>query len=285
MANDFPVSSVVSGALGLLEANSVLGKLVYRDAEKAMVGGVGSSVRIRVPKTIEARDGTGQATVFTDINEDAIPVTLSAEAYSAVKLSDAEMTLDLVNFGAQVLQPQASGIARYCEEAIAAAMNAQSEASTETVSLDSPLGAFTRAAAEFTRRGIQLPGRYMAIGPDVFEALLSVPSLQDAAATGGAEIIEGGMFTRLLGFQVHVSPYLNGAVAFTREGFALVTRAPADAEGAGYTATQTYNGYALRYVRDFDIAQRGEVSLMSTFVGARELDTRRVMAFKVGPIA
>jgi hypothetical protein len=281
MANDFPVSSVVAGALGLLESNSVLSKLVYRDAEKSMVGGTGDTVRVRVPEVIEAVDGTGQATQFTDIEDGSLPVQLSAEAYSAVLLSDRDLTLDLISFGAQVLQPQAAGVARFCEQAIAGVMNTASAESTHSISPSAPLGAFVRAAAEFTRREIPLQGRYMAIGPDAFEALLSVPSLQDAAASGNADVIEGGYFTKLLGFQVHVSPYLTGAVAFTREGFALASRAPMNAEGAGFAATETHNGFALRYLRQFDVSQRADVSLLSTFVGAAVLDTNRSMAFSI----
>jgi hypothetical protein len=283
MANTLPVSSLVKGALGLLEVNSVLANLVYRDAEKEFVGGVGDTVRVRVPETIDAVDGTGQPTTFTDINEGTIPVTLSAEAYNAVKLSDREMTLDLINFGAQVLQPQASGIAKFCEQTISAQMNAASTASGETIDPVAPLGAFVKAAAEFTRREIPLQGRIMAVGPAVFEALLSVPSLQDAAAAGGDDVISGGRFKRLLGFDVHVSPYLDGAVAFTREGFALAVRAPQNVDGASKAATERHNGYALRYVRDFDISQRADVSLLSTFVGATQMDARRVMAFAIAP--
>lgn len=283
VAHNIPVSQIVNGTLGLIEANAVLANLVYREAEAGFIGGVGSTVRVRVPNVIEAQNGAGQNTVFSDIDEGAVPVTLTDEAYSAVKLTDKELSLDIVNYGAQVLQPQASGVAKYCERAIAGVMNAQVHVpdNANTISPTMPLAAIAKAAAEFTRRELSMEGRVLVIGPEMLEAFLNLPALQDVAAAGADEALRGGELTRLMGFSVRVSPYVEGAVAFTREAFALACRAPLPSEGAGYAATQTHNGYAIRYVRDFDISVRGDVSLMSVFVGAAVLDPRRFMAFKM----
>lgn len=283
MPNNIPIESVISATLGLIESNSVLSKLVHRDAEKGFTGGVGDTVRVRVPKVIEARDGTGEATVFTDIDEGAVPVTLSAEAYSAVRLTDKEMSLELVNFGVSVLQPQSSGVAKFSEKAIAGVMNDQVNdvENTNVVDPAAPLGAIAKAAAEFTRRELDMPGRSLVIGPDILESILNLPALQNAAAAGNTDIIEGGYLTRIMGFDIYVSPFISGVVAFTREAFALANRAPLPSEGAGYASTQAHNGYSIRYVRDFDMSVRGDVSLMSTFVGAAVLDPRRFMAFKI----
>lgn len=283
MAHTIPVEQVIAASLGLIESNSVLGGLVFRDAEKGFVGGVGDSVRVRVPNVIEAQDGAGADTVFSDVDEGAVPVKLTAEAYSAVKLSDKELSLDIVNLGTQVLQPQAAGIARYCEKAIAGVMNGavNDPANTNTISVATPLGAVAKAAAEFTRRELSMEGRTLVIGPDMLEAFLNLSALQDVAAAGKDEALRGGELTRLMGFSVRVSPYVEGAIAFTREAFALACRAPLPPEGAGYAETQTHNGYAIRYLRDFDISARADISLMAVFVGAAVLDSRRFMAFKV----
>jgi hypothetical protein len=283
MANTIPVSDVIKASLGLIEAESVLGNLVHRDAEAGFVGGVGDSVRVRVPNVIEAQNGSGQATVFTDIAEGVVSVTLTDEAYSAVKLTDKELSLKLENFGAQVLQPQASGVAKYCEKAIAGVMNAQVNDASNTLTIDpsTPLSAIAKAAAEFTRREISMDGRVLVIGPEMLEAFLNLPALQDVGSAGADEALRGGELTRLMGFSVRVSPYTEGAVAFTREAFTLACRAPLPPEGAGYAETRAYNGYALRYLRDFDISVRADVSLMATFVGAAVMDPRRFMAFSI----
>jgi hypothetical protein len=283
MANSIPVDQVITATLGLIEANSVLGNLVHRDAERGFVGGVGDTVRVRVPNVIEARDGAGTATIFSDIDEGAVPVTLTNEAYSAVKLTDMELSLSITDFGVQVLQPQSAGVAKYCERAISGVMNEQvnDAGNTNTIDPTAPLRAIAKAAAEFTRRELPMEGRILAIGPDILEAFLALPALQDVAAAGADEALRGGELTRLMGFSVRVSPYVEGAIAFTREAFALACRAPLPPEGAGYAATETYNGYSIRYVRDFDVSVRGDVSLMSVFVGAAVLDSRRFMAFNI----
>lgn len=282
MANNIPVSNVISASLGLLEANSVLGRLVHRDAEAGFTGGVGDSVRVRLPSIIEARDGAGAETVFSDLDEGTATVELTHEAYSAVLLSDKELSFDLYDFGRQVLNPQAAGIARFAENAIAGILNDAVADSSHTVDPGNPLSAVARAAGEFTRREIGFEDRYVVIGPDLVEAFLTAEALQNSSASGDDSVIRGGRIGRVYGFDVWVSPYVNGMTAFTPEAFALACRAPEPPAGAGYAETQAHNGFALRYLRDFSVQHRSDASLMSTFVGATTLDANRYMAFEVG---
>nr|WP_262391346.1 P22 phage major capsid protein family protein [Nocardiopsis sp. CNR-923] len=148
-----------------------------------------------------------------------------------------------------------------------------SESSRRTFEMSS------KAAAEFTRHELEMNGRVMVIGPDLMEAFLTIPALQNAAAAGSDQALRNGEIGRVFGFRVFISPFVNGTTAFTRDAFALACRAPRVSEGAGKSASQRHNGYSLRVVQDFDMTVRAEVSLMSTFVGAGVLDNRQSMSF------
>src|SRR5690625_934689 len=207
--NELAISDIVSATLGLISLHAVLADVTYRDAESDFVGGVGDTVRIRVPSVIEARDGAVDGeTQFSDIQETAVPVELSREAYNATKLSDRELSLGIADFGAQVLDPQALGIVRMIEQTIADEINAAIAASSREIDPEDPIRALTVASAEFlARENARADGAVFVIGPDLLAAFLNSPVLQNASAVGSDEVIRGGRLGRILGFDVYASPY------------------------------------------------------------------------------
>ncbi len=281
--NTLEISSIVAATLGLISHHAILSSVAYRDAESDFVGGVGDTVRVRVPQIIEARDGSVDgATQFSDIEEHAVPVELSVEAYSAVKLSDRELTLKIEDFGRQVLNSQAMGIVRKCEQTLAEKMNEVIASSTREIDPDNPLRAMTEAASEFLRReNGRSDSMVFVIGPALLAAFLNNPTLQNASALASDDVIRGGRLGRLLGFDVYASPYIDGAISMSRDAFALAVRAPESSDGM-HAETQVYDGYAIRALQAFVVSERSTVNMLSTFVGAVALDEQRYVAFQVG---
>ncbi|GAA0946418.1 P22 phage major capsid protein family protein [Nonomuraea longicatena] len=281
MANTLQIDSVVALTLALLERQTILGRLVHRDSQTSFRGGVGDTVRVRVPKRLDVKEFIkGTPITTTEINELGVPVKLTKRLYTAVELSDDDLTLSLADFGAQVLAPQSSGVASGVEQAVAATMNEATAASTVTISKAKPLAAVAKAAATFTTREVPTSGRVLVVGPELEEILLQMPEVMNTAAAGSPEVIKDGMLTRLYGFNVYVSPYITGAVAFTRDAFALAVVAPAPMVGAE-SETSAHNGYALRYTRAAKIDTLSSVSVVHAYVGATQLDVRQSIPMKV----
>ncbi|WP_411122073.1 P22 phage major capsid protein family protein [Streptomyces sp. x-19] len=288
MAHKIEIDKIVATSIGLLEANSVLGNKVFRDAETSFNGGVGDEVTVTLPQVIDAKVLDDEGTKYSDINELDFKVKLTDEAYNAVKLNDRQLNFGIRDFGRQVLQPQASGVAKHCEKAVAGVLNEAiaSDGSkskfpkAEAISKAKPLAALAKASAEMTKREIPEEGRILAIGPELKEAFLGLESLQNASFAGDAQVITNGTLGRVLGFEVVVSPFITGgAVAFTEEAVALAVRAPGAPAGTD-AAAMTHNGFALMAARQFVMDQQKTVSLMKTFVGATPLDTNRMVALK-----
>ncbi|MEU7576000.1 hypothetical protein AB0B50_00085 [Streptomyces sp. NPDC041068] len=282
MAHTITTDEIVAAALGLLEAKSVLGSRVWRDAESSFIGGVGDEVTVTLPTVVEAKlKDDGKNIDYSDLNEQTFKVKLTDHAYNAIKLNERQMNFDIRNFGAQVLTPQASGVAKHCEKAVTGILNKAIEGATEEITKDAPLAALAKVSAEMTAREIDEDGRVLAIGPDLKEAFLALPELQNAAFAGDANVIQNGSLGRVLGFEVVVSPFVKGgAVAFTREAVALAVRAPAAPEGAS-GASNTHNGFALTTVRQYVVDQLSHVNVVQTFVGATALDTNRMVPLKI----
>ncbi|WP_395295412.1 P22 phage major capsid protein family protein [Kitasatospora hibisci] len=281
--NHFEQSDIMARVgIGLLEAQLVLGRLVHRDAEKDFSGGVGSRVRVRLPNIVKAQAFTGSVSaIATQINERSVPVELKTHAVSAVDLTDEDLTLDIVDFGAQVLVPQTAGVGEFVEQTIAAEMNKLSTAAN-ALEIDAafPRKAVIAAGAVLDKAKVG-NRRYLVVDADVKAAMLADPNLSAVDDAGSANTLREGVVGRLYGFDVYFSPFIKGAVAFASEAFALAVRAPNAPLGVAYAASVQSQGYALRYLRDFNSEALQERSIVSTFVGATTLDANRAVGLKL----
>ncbi|MGW0929589.1 P22 phage major capsid protein family protein [Streptomyces sp. NPDC002644] len=286
MPNTFPHTEVVAKAAPeLLKAELVLGRLVFRDAEAEFSGGVGDSVRIRVPKLIEAAAFAGSTSaVTTNLNERSVTITLSQHGMNGVELTAKDMTLDVTDFLRQVIAPQVAGVAKFAEMAIAAAMQPVINAGTLEINPNDPRKAITRAGAILDAREVSAKDRILVVDPEGKEVILNDPALSSVADAGSADELRNAHIGRLHGFDVYVSPYIKGAIAMTREAFAAAFRAPAKPQsmnGASYE-DENGQGYAMTWFMGFDLETRQERSITEIFAGAALLDDKRAVGLKLG---
>lgn len=273
-----------SAAVGLLERELVLTALVGRDAGADFTGARGDTVNIKRPSllsgTIEAlRDmqGSGYQLQTEDLEEGSISVALQHHIYSAVDLTDAELTLDIVDFGAQVLAPQTRAIADRVESLIAAKFNGLAPAFTVSGTPDELGGGKIRRAITELRkilnaRSVPMTGRVLVVGVDVESYLLQDPNLTRASYSGDASALRAAELGNLYGFRVVVSPAIDPErmVALHPSAYTLVTRAPRVPEGAVSGSSISYAGVAMRALRDYNSATARDRSVLSTFVGVGE---------------
>ncbi|MFJ7202972.1 P22 phage major capsid protein family protein [Streptomyces sp. NPDC098789] len=293
MANAFETDQIVASAIELLFHQSVLGETVHRDAEKGFTGGKGDSVRVRIPKRRTAKNFNG-TTEFVDVNEGAVQVKLSDEPTDATKLTTREATLDVTSFAKQVLLPQTEAVARYTEKNLATLMNkatdaVKTDAANQVIDPAAEPGkaghvvkALTWAASEFTRREINPRFRFVAVGPDVQRLLLDTPHLQKVNEAGDSEGLRNAILGNLFGFDVVVSPHINGMVAYHRDAMALAVRVPEPSMGTrSYASVHPGDRYGLRITHSYDPNTKAEISTVDSLCGSSVLDAERMIAFKL----
>jgi hypothetical protein len=141
--------------------------------------------------------------------------------------------------------------------------------------------AIKNAGIALDKKKVTRTGRILVVSPDVLSILLEDDKLIkfDAANTDGA--LRDAQVGRLSGFNIFVSNNVNGAVGFVRETFALVVRAPRKPEGAPFAASADGNGYALRYLRDYNSDTLTDRSIVSTLMGVTTLDANRAVGLKI----
>ena len=253
-------------AAKLVGADLNLAGMIHRDLEADFRTGNGDSVKIRVPGAVAAQVrgifDTSTPLVSADLGEQTITVKLTDHVYDNVVLSEGDLDLEIKDFTSRVLFPQTSAIAKHVERAVATALSATPESTGITYDAFDPARTFTAIRRTLRDAGVPTEAPIMAaVGSSVYADLLDgVDGTFDAdGKVRGISVIES---TRLATDEI---------VAFVREAFALVVRAPAVPQGAPYGASISTDGFALRHIRSYDGTVAADRSLVSAFVGVESM--------------
>lgn len=298
MANTFKYDApqVASVLASLVGQDAYLSALVSRNyvAEFLGEGTGGRPIAVKIPTTLIAReraiDDVTSSIVLDSIAEDSRTVTLSkVHDYSAVGLSEADLTLNLKDFGKQVLKPQAEAIVDALEHKVAAALKAVPLTTDLGIEFDpaNPVPYFTRIRKRLRDNGVAQAGIQVAVGTEVYAAMLDAKAITDASESASTAALREGQVGKVRGFTIVESTRLdeNEVLAFHKDAVTLVTRAPVIPQGATFGSTIAEQGFSLRYLRDYDASKTQDRSIVSTFSGvgilptfkiARDYETREV---------
>lgn len=282
MANTFiKATRVVGQALGLLEREIVLPALVWRDAGGSFQGAAGDTISLRVPARTQARtrqlrgarpttsEGAGIITM-DELTETKVDVTLDTAVYSAVPITDEELSLDIEDFGTQIAMPQAHAVAEGVENAVAAEMTGATYATSLTLDTAQPYKTVVDARVALNKANVPMTERYLVVGADMEGVFLKSDELHQADKAGTDSALRDATIGSLAGFgRVVVSNALpsNVGFAFHRTAYVLGMRAPMVPDGATFGASQAAFGLAMRWLRDYDFRNVQDRSLFDSYIG------------------
>ncbi|MEU7636558.1 P22 phage major capsid protein family protein [Streptomyces sp. NPDC039016] len=284
MANSFLKSEKIAAmALGLLEWEMILSRLVWTNGGFDFTGAKNDTVTIRIPATTTAREyewrnDRSSDIVLDELAEDYTTVQLNKDIYSAIAVTDEELTLDIRDFGSQVLQPQVNAVAKAIDTGVASMIEGANYANTVTVDEADPWLGIVDARATLNKANVPTEGRTILMGADVETALLKSGRINDVSKSGSDSALRSATLGRLAGFDLVVSNAISprAAYAFVPSAFVLATRAPAIPAGVTSGSSQSYNGLSMRWVRDYDAAKLRDRSILNVYAGYN------VMTDKVG---
>lgn len=265
MANAFLTSdNIARVAASIVGQDLTLAALVSQDLSAEFNAGKGNVVKVRVPGAVASQTrsiyDTSTPLVSDEIAEQSIDVTLTDHVYDSVVLSEGDLDLEIEEFSAQVLRPQATAIVKHVERAVASAMQATPVTAGITYASTTPAKAFTQIRKKLRSNGVPAEAPlFAAVGSGVYADLLDADAIDDDGKVRGFKIVES---TRL---------DENEIVGFVREAFALVVRAPSVPDGAPYGASVAEGGFALRHIRSYDGTVAADRSLVSAFVGVQPM--------------
>lgn len=286
MAQTFLKADVILAvALERLRRELILPRLVTRMGIENFRGAKDDTVNVRVPTLLNAREYTwrtrGAAIVVDEITEDSIPVVLNKHVYSALQVTDEELTLDIRDFTTQVLEPQVIGVAEKLESYIATAMSGATYEATDVAYAEGTADGFYKALVDARQvlndAHVPITGRVALVGSDIEAAALKEEALRDASQSGSTEALRAATIGRIAGFDVVASQSVasNFGVAFHPSAFVFAQAAPEVPSGASYGASRTESGLALRWLRDYDPSYLRDRSVLSAFAGAAAVGDAR----------
>lgn len=289
MANQFISPDLLTGtALELLRRELMLPRYVTRLGIADFRGRQNDTVSMRVPAILTARDyefRTRTAPIVLDeIEELSIPVQLDTHVYSAVGLTDEELTLDIYNFTAQVLQPQIIAVAERIEGKIATGMVNATYAHAAvpyTEDANSVGTAFYQTLVEARKvlnaAHVPLANRVVIIGSDVEAAALKEEDLRRANTSGGTQTLRNGELGQLAGFTIVTSQSVPAdfGIAMHQSAFAFANVAPVVPDGVTFGRSVSEGGIAMRLIRDYDPNYLRDRSVVSAFEGVSSVDDAR----------
>jgi hypothetical protein len=282
---------IAAQGLGLLEREIVLPALMWRDAGGSFQGAAGDTISIRVPARTTARtrvlrgarptasEGEGIITMDT-LTETKVDVTLDTDVYSAIPITDEELTLDISDFGAQIAEPQVRAIAEGIENAVVAEMTGAPFHPDHVLTYNSasttvePYDVLVDARILLNKANVPMSERYLVVGSDWEGALLKSDELHQVDKAGTDSALRDATIGKIAGFnQVVVSNALpsDQAYAFHRTAFILGMRAPAIPTGATFGASRSAFGLAMRWIRDYDFRNVQDRSLFDTYIGTNHV--------------
>lgn len=281
MSNFLKATVVRDSAIRALARMLTLAPTTFRDVG-SFRGAHNDTITLRVPAYAEAGRRAMRSSAARKrqpIHEVAVPVTLTDNIQRDVVLRDEHLSLDILDFSRQVVNPLLEGVARGIENVLLqdAILGATY---THTVTIGDELAAYpaiVQARKALTDSRVPDDGnRFLAVGSSVEAALLELPQFAHVDKSGTSQTLREGVIGRIAGFTTVVSPGLppDEAYAYHRTAYALATSAPVVPPGApaGFVASQ--DGFAIRLVQVLDSDTIENVVAADVFVGASAtLDT------------
>lgn len=275
MSEFLKATKIASTALGVLRRETVLPNLLWRQSDADFRGAAGDTVSVRLPAYGQARTRalrSGASRTRDDLAEQKVDVTLDTGIYKDVRITDEELTLDIADFGTQVLNPMLSGVAETYENvAISAVSGATYARNIEfTYGTDDAWDDLVLVANELLNKArVPKAGRVLAVGAGIETELLATDMFVKANESGDPSAMQEALIGRKGGFTIVSVPGLDPdeAFAFHQTAFPLVNMAPAVPAGAPYGAMVSHDGTAIRVVRILDSDTIQDVLALDSWAG------------------
>lgn len=268
---------IVDGAVGILENELVLPKMISVSGIDQFKGAQGDTITQRLPgrlpgRIYEFRSKLRPEIVLDVYKEGKVDITMGGHAYSGTGLTDEQAEFDMLGDFGVLLEAQSQAVARVLNEAAVNLVKNAKYAVTIGGAEQDFRGALIEARRILNAFGVPKEQRWLAVGSDFEAAMLNDDRLTFANVVGdnrADNALTNATLGTLYGFRVVADNTLapSEAYAFVGSGFKLLTAAPAIPRSVNFGATKNYKGFGLRWMRDYDVMRFMDRSVVDAWYG------------------
>lgn len=284
--NEFLTPTIIARtALATLYNTIVLAQLVWRDWDNEFQK-IGRTVNIRKPAVFESEKfDRNKGTQAQDINEDEVAVTLDTIRNVTVAVTDEEMTLDIVDFQAQVLNPMMESIAQdidgdLAERLVKVAREAKQLAPIGT-NQEGHLAAntaYSKSREILSRNKYPRSNRNAAISPEGVTSVLEDKLLVAAHESGTTDALREAEIGRIYGIESYETQEFgegNGpkgeadGVVFHQTAVTLAMRPLVEPKGvaSNQVSVESFKSLSLRTVYQYNGQKKQDEVSIDTLYG------------------
>jgi len=196
MNNTFLTPEVVAKeALMVLTGNLVMADLVHRDYSDELVS-VGDTISIRKPAKFVAKNFTGTAEA-QDITEGSVSVKLDRFRDVTVAVSSKQMSLDIADFSAQVVEPAMQAIAQAIDQDILALAVSKAGYTKEGTKDAADLADIAAMAKHLDIAKAPIQGRSLVLHPEHKYRYALTENLSNVSYAGDNETLRDALLGRV----------------------------------------------------------------------------------------
>ncbi|MFE7463099.1 hypothetical protein ACFU6R_03205 [Streptomyces sp. NPDC057499] len=274
---------IAATAAVALEETLVVPAVFRREGIDQFKGAKNDTINVKVEgvlpfRTYGFRNNRSKPIEFDTYHEKTVAVSFGGDIYSAVQLTDEQNDFDL-NGWAKLMAKQTEAVGRGLEFQATDYLTKHDYAVTlgGQVAGRSLRKTLIRARDVLNKFRVPKEQRTLLVGTDWETELLSDPDLNLAQNVGEAEAVSAlreATLGRRYGFNIVVANELpaDAAIAMTQSAFIFATGAPSVPQSVPFGASASYNGVALRWVRDYDANYLVDRSVVNTFKGFRSVE-------------
>lgn len=279
---------IVATAAGVLEQELIIPNLFTKESIDQFKGADDDTVSVKVEGVLPFHDyewrsgsagsstpGTRAAITFDQYAERKIPVTFGGNVYSAVRLTDEQYDMDIEGW-AKLLTPQAKAVARGLGRRAVKTLTSEAYNVVIGNAEQNLRGAIVEARRVLNAFNTPDSNRYLLVGTDFESALLNDEKLnlaQNVGDTAAQSALQEATISKRMGFTIVVDKTIpaDAAYAFDGSGFIFLNAAPSVPQSAPFGSTTSFEGVALRWVRDYDSERFQDRSVVNTYAGFRSV--------------
>ncbi len=225
---------VASESLIVLENNMVMSNLVHRDYSREYQQ-IGATVVVRKPTTFEATAWTAHSTPST-ITESSVAVVLDKLWNVSFEVTSKELSLDIVDFSEQLLQPAMRAIAQAVDNDICSRM-ATAIAGHYPVSSTPAVSDIASLEAVMDVLKVPQTDRRLVLHPVTKAGYLALDAFLNADKRGdGGQALRSAEVGRVLGFDTYMDQNIPNFSQVMTTAFAAGTGSITGAWAVGATA-------------------------------------------------